>query len=46
MGKSATGLATILSSLVGLVSIFAYSQHKQSKERVEKATALAERKRR
>ncbi len=45
-GKSASGLATVITSLVGLVSIFAYSQHRQSKERVEKSTVLAERRRR
>jgi len=45
-GKSASGLATVISALAGLVSIFFYSQHRQSKERAEKADALAERSRR
>ncbi len=44
-GKSASGLATVISALAGPVSIFFYSQHKQSKERAEKADALAERSR-
>lgn len=44
-GKDASGLATVISALAGLVSIFFYSQHKQSKERVEKSTALADRRR-
>jgi uncharacterized membrane protein len=45
MGKDASGLATIISSLVGLISIFVYSKYKQGKERVEKSTTLAERRR-
>lgn len=45
-GKDASGLATVISALVGLVGIFFYSEHKQGKERVEKSTALAERRRR
>jgi len=45
-GKSASGLAMVITSLVGLVSVFFYSQNKQSKERNEKSTALVERKRR
>lgn len=44
-GKDASGLATIITALGGLLSIFFYSQHKQSKERVEKSTALGERRR-
>ncbi|MGP8174945.1 MAG: DUF2335 domain-containing protein [Terracidiphilus sp.] len=46
MGRNVSGLSTVITSLVGPVSIFVYSQHKQSKERVEKSTALAERRRR
>jgi len=45
-GRNASGLATVITALAGLISIFFYSQHKQSKERVEKSTALAESRRR
>jgi uncharacterized membrane protein len=45
-GKGASGLATIITALVGLVSVFIYSQRRQSKERVEKSTALTERRHR
>jgi uncharacterized membrane protein len=45
-GKSVSGLVTILAPLTGLVAIFFYSADKQKKERLEKATALAERRRR
>jgi|ERR1035437_4542965 uncharacterized membrane protein len=44
-GKDASGLAAIISSLVGLVSIFVYSKYAQGKERAEKSTALTERRR-
>jgi hypothetical protein len=45
-GKDASGLATVISALVGLGGIFFYAQHKQSKERIEKSNTLAERRRR
>ncbi len=45
-GKSVSGLVTILAPLTGLVAVFFYSADKQKKERIEKAAALAERRRR
>lgn len=39
-GKSIYGLITMISSLVGLISVFLYSQRKQNQERAEKAKAL------
>jgi uncharacterized membrane protein len=45
-GRDASGLATLISALVGLATVFFYSQNKQSKERAEKSNALAERRRR
>lgn len=42
-GRNVSGLVTIITSLAGLVSVFFYSQHKQSKERAEKSSILAER---
>jgi uncharacterized membrane protein len=44
-GKDASGLGVVLTSLVGLISVFVYSQHKQSKERTEKSAALEQRRR-
>lgn len=44
-GKGASGLATIICSLTGLVSVFVYTQNKQGKERVAKSTALEQRRR-
>jgi hypothetical protein len=45
-GKDGYGFATIITSLVGLIGVFVYSRRQQGKERIEKATALAERRRR
>lgn len=45
-GMNTSGLATVISALVGLVSIFFYSQRMQNKERIEKSAALAERRHR
>lgn len=45
-GRDASGLATLISALVGLATVFFYSRNKQNKERVEKSTALADRRRR
>lgn len=45
-GKDASGLATVITSLAGLAGVFVYSKLQQTKERVEKSTALAERRRR
>lgn len=45
-GKSAWGFAAIVSSLTALVSVFAIGKREQSKERLEKSNALAERRRR
>jgi uncharacterized membrane protein len=39
-GKSPEGLGTIITSLVGLVSVFLYSKYQQKKERDEKSAAL------
>ena len=45
-GKDASGLATVITSLAGLGGVFIYSKREQAKERVEKSTALADRRRR
>jgi uncharacterized membrane protein len=45
-GKDASGLATVISSLAGLAGVFIYSKRQQTKERIEKSTALVERRRR
>lgn len=42
-GKSGVGLAAIVTSVGGLVSVFFYSKHEQRKERIEKASALRSR---
>jgi uncharacterized membrane protein len=42
-GKSGEGLAAIITSVGGLVSVFFYSKREQRKERVEKAAALQSR---
>jgi uncharacterized membrane protein len=42
MGKSITGVSTIVLSLATLASVFLVAKREQRKERVEKATALAE----
>ena len=39
-GRSAQGLAAIITSVVALASVFFYSKVEQRKERTEKATAL------
>jgi uncharacterized membrane protein len=39
-GKSATGLAAIITSLASLVGVFVYSKHEQKKERIEKTLAM------
>jgi uncharacterized membrane protein len=44
-GRNTVGLASIISSLAALASAFIYGKYQQSKERVEKAEALAARKR-
>ncbi|HTW62872.1 MAG TPA: DUF2335 domain-containing protein [Terracidiphilus sp.] len=44
-GRNTSGLATVITALVGLVSVFFYTQNQQRKERVEKSNALAERRR-
>jgi len=43
-GKSGVGLAAIVTSVAGLVSVFFYSKREQRKERQEKAFALHSRK--
>jgi uncharacterized membrane protein len=43
-GKSAEGLASIITSLSALVGIFFYSKYQQKQERIEKSTALQARK--
>jgi len=45
-GKSGWGFAAIITSLTSLVSVFAIAKSEQRKERVEKAGALSERRRR
>lgn len=40
-GKSADGLAAIISSLTALAGVFVYGKYQQSKERKEKSQALA-----
>jgi len=42
-GRSAQGLAAIITSVVGLVSVFIYAKSEQRKERLEKASALENR---
>ena len=42
-GKNSSGLATIIGSLVALVSVFFYAKYDQRKERAEKALALQSR---
>lgn len=42
-GRSGAGLASIITSVAGLVSVFFYSKHEQRKERLEKAEALRSR---
>ncbi len=42
-GKSGEGLAAIITSVGGLVSVFFYSKREQRKERTEKAAALQSR---
>lgn len=42
-GKSTEGLAAIITSLVGLVSVFFYSKHQQKKEREQRSAALQSR---
>jgi len=44
-GKSVTGLITILANLATLAGVFIYARRKQTSERVNKSTALAERSR-
>lgn len=41
-GNDLSGLATVITSLIGLVSVFAYAQYRQSKERTEKSKALSD----
>jgi uncharacterized membrane protein len=43
-GRSASGLAAVITSVVGLVSVFFYSKYEQRQERVQKAEALQSRK--
>lgn len=45
-GKSGWGFAAIITSLTSLVSVFAIAKADQRKERVEKVTALAQRRNR
>lgn len=42
-GKSVTGLATIIADLATLASVFIASRNKQTKERIDKASALTKR---
>jgi hypothetical protein len=44
-GRSAEGLAAIIASLAGLVSVFFFSRSEQKKERIEKMKSLESRKR-
>ncbi len=43
VGKSADGLASIISSLAALAGVFVYGKYQQRKERLDKADALANR---
>jgi uncharacterized membrane protein len=45
-GKSAYGLASIISSLAALAGVFVHGKYQQRKERQEKASALASARRR
>jgi len=45
-GKSGWGFAAIITSLTSLVSVFAIAKADQRKERVEKSTALTQRRNR
>lgn len=42
-GKSAAGLASILTPLAGVIAVFFYSKKEQKAERIEKSNALAKR---
>jgi len=45
-GKSVTGLATIITDLAALATVFVVSRNKQAKERVQKASAIEQRRQR
>ena len=45
-GKSGWGFASIITSVTALISVFAIAKSDQKQERVEKASSLAERRRR
>lgn len=42
-GKSAAGLAAILTPLAGVIAVFFYAKREQKTERIEKSGALAKR---
>ena len=46
MGKSIYGISAVIGSLATLAAVFVVAKRDQRKERVEKSTALAERRRR
>ena len=46
MGKSIYGISAVIGSLATLAAVFVVAKRDQQKERVEKSTALAERRRR
>ncbi len=46
VGRNISGLATVISAMGGLASVFYMTQKRQNQERAEKAAALAERRRR
>ena len=43
-GRNVSGLVAIITAVGGIAATFVYAKHRQSKERIEKAVALQERK--